>query len=99
MKHNYTCEVFNAIQYALATIQDNPIWQGIQLGLSILTSVVLIAYRLWRWHNEATKDGKISKEEIEEGAKIISDGLEDINGKVNGKDNDKVNGKDKSDNG
>lgn len=95
MKHNYTCEVFNALQYALATIQDNPIWQGIQLGLSILTSVVLIAYRLWRWHNEAAKDGKITKEEIEEGAKIIGDGLEDINSKVN----DKNNGKDKSDNG
>ena len=95
MKHNYTCEVFNLIQYALATIQDNPIWQGIQLGLSILTSIVLIAYRLWKWHKEATKDGKITKEEAEEGFKIVNDGLEDINGKVN----DKVNGKDKSDNG
>ena len=99
MKNNYTCEVFNMIQYALATIQDNPIWQGIQLGLSILTSVVLIAYRIWKWHNEATADGKITKDEVEEGFKIVNDGLEDINGKVNGKDNDKVNGKDKSDNG
>ena len=95
MKHNYICEVFNTLQYALATIQENPIWQGIQLGLSILTSVVLIAYRLWKWHSEATADGKITKDEIEEGAKIIGDGLEDINGKVN----DKANGKDKSDNG
>ena len=86
MKNNYTCEVFNALQYALATIQDNPIWQGIQLGLSILTSVVLIAYRLWKWHKEATADGKITKDEIEEGAKIISDGLEEVNDKVNGKD-------------
>ena len=95
MKNNYICESINALQYALATIQDNPIWQGIQLGLSILTSIVLIAYRLWKWHNEATKDGKITKDEVEEGAKIISDGLEDINGKVN----DKVNGKDKNNNG
>lgn len=89
MKHNYTCEVFNTLQYVLATIQDNPIWQGIQLGLSILTSVVLIAYRLWKWHDEATADGKITKDEIEEGAKIISDGLDDIDDKVNGKDQNK----------
>lgn len=91
MKHNYTCEVFNTLQYVLATIQDNTIWQGVQLGLSILTSVVLIAYRLWKWHDEAKADGKITKDEIEEGAKIINDGLEEVN--------DKVNGKDKSDNG
>lgn len=91
MKHNYTCEVFNTLQYALAAIQDNPILQGVQLGLSILTSIVLVAYRIWKWHNEATKDGKITKDEIEEGAKIISDGLEEVN--------DKVNGKDKNDNG
>lgn len=89
MKRNYTCEVFNSLQYFLATIQDNPIWQGIQLGLSILTSVVLIAYRLWKWHDEATADGKITKDEIEEGAKIISDGLEEVNDKVNGKDQNK----------
>lgn len=91
MKHNYTCEVFNTLQYALATIQDNPIWQGIQLGLSILTSIILIAYRIWKWHKDAMKDGKLSEEEIEEGTKIISDCLEEVN--------DKVNGKDKRDNG
>lgn len=91
MKHNYTCEVFNTLQYVLATIQDNPIWQGIQLGLSILTSIILIAYRIWKWHKDAMKDGKLSEEEIEEGAKIINEGLDEVN--------DKVNGKDKRDNG
>ena len=91
MKHNYVTEALNAMQYIMVALQDNPILQGVQLGLSILTSVVLIVYRLWKWHNEATKDGKITKDEIEEGAKIISDGLEEVN--------DKVNGKDKGDNG
>lgn len=81
MKHNYTCEVFNTLQYALSTIQDNPIWQGIQLGLSILTSVVLIAYRLWKWHKDAMKDGKLSEEEIEEGMNIINDIHETIKSK------------------
>ena len=91
MKHNYVTEALNAMQYMMAALQDNPILQGVQLGLSILTSIVLVTYRIWKWHNEATKDGKITKDEIEEGAKIISDGLEEVN--------DKVNGKDKSDNG
>lgn len=88
MKHNYTCEVFNTLQYALATIQDNPIWQGIQLGLSILTSVVLIAYRLWKWHDEATKDGKITKEEIDSAIDIIADGADKIKDQMKGSDED-----------
>lgn len=91
MKNNYVTEALNAMQYVATALQDNPIWQGVQLALSILTSVVLIAYRIWKWHDEATADGKITKDEIEEGAKIISDGLEEVN--------DKVNGKDKRDNG
>lgn len=81
MKHNYTCEVFNTLQYVLATIQDNPIWQGIQLGLSILTSIILIAYRIWKWHKDAMKDGKLSEEEIEEGMNIINDIHETIKSK------------------
>ena len=91
MKNKYITEALNAMQYMAVALQDNPILQGIQLGFSILTSVVLIAYRIWKWWNEAKKDGKITKDEVEEGAKIISDGLKDVN--------DKVNGKDKSNNG
>lgn len=91
MKNNYVTEALNAMQYMAVALQDNPILQGMQLGLSILTSIVLVVYRIWKWHDEATKDGKITKDEIEEGAKIISDGLKEVN--------DKVNGKDKSDNG
>lgn len=86
MKHNYVTEALNAMQYMAIALQDNTILQGVQLGLSILTSIVLVAYRIWKWHNEATKDGKITKDEIEEGAKIISDGLEEVNDIVNGKD-------------
>lgn len=86
MKNKYITEALNAMQYMAVALQDNPVLQGVQLGLSILTSIVLVAYRIWKWHNEATKDGKITKDEIEEGAKIISDGLKEVNDKVNGKD-------------
>ena len=91
MKNKYITEALNAIQYMAVALQDNPILQGVQLGLSILTSIILITYRISKWHNEATKDGKFTKDEVEEGFKIINDGLKDVN--------DKVNGKDKGDNG
>ena len=91
MKNNYATEALNAMQYVATALQDNPVLQGVQLGLSILTSIILVTYRIWKWWNEAKKDGKINKQEVDEAFMILHDGLEDVN--------DKVNGKDKRDNG
>lgn len=92
MKNNYTTEVLNVFQYLATTLQENLILKWIQLGLSILTSVILIGYRLWKWWREAKKDGKIDDKEIDEGLDILSDGLEDISNSLDdkdGKDGDK----------
>lgn len=53
--------------------------------LAIVTSCVILGFNIWRWVKEAKKDGKITAEEIEEGKKIIVDGIEDIADKVNKK--------------
>ena len=79
-------EVLNGFQYLATALQENPILKWVQLGLSILTSVILIGYRLWKWWKEAKKDGKIDDKEIDEGLDILSDGLEDINHSLDGKD-------------
>ena len=92
MKNNYTAEALNVFQYLASTLQENPILKWVQLGLSILTSVILIGYRLWKWYREAKKDGKIDDKEIDEGLDILSDGLEDIKNSLDdkdGKDGDK----------
>jgi uncharacterized membrane protein YukC len=92
MKNNYTTEALNCLQYLATALQDNPALKWVQLGLSILTSVILIGYRLWKWWREAKKDGKIDDKEIEDGLDILSDGLEDINDSLDdkdGKDGDK----------
>ena len=92
MKNNYMTEVLNVFQYLATTLQENPVLKWVQLGLSILISVILIGYRLWKWWKEAKKDGKIDDKEIDEGIDILSDGLEDINKSLDdkdGKDGDK----------
>ena len=94
MKNNYTTEALNVFQYLATALQDNPVLKWVQLGLSILTSVILIGYRLWKWYREAKKDGKIDDKEIEDGIEILSDGLEDINKSLDDKD-----GKDDGKNG
>lgn len=75
---SWIAETLNGAQYVFAALQQNETLQYIELGLSILTSIILIAFRVWRWVKEAKADGKITKEEIEEGAKIIVDGAQEI---------------------
>ena len=86
MKNNYMTEVLNVFQYLATALQENPVLKWVQLGLSILTSVILIGYRLWKWYREAKKDGKIDDKEIDEGFEILNDGLEDINNSLDDKD-------------
>lgn len=41
----------------------------------IITSIII---PLVQWHKKAKADGKITKEELEEAGKIISNGVEDV---------------------
>ena len=82
MKENYALGVVNVGQYASVAFQPNWIFQWIQLGLAIACSLVLLAYRLWKWWKEAKADGKITKDEIKEGLNIIGEGLEDVKDKL-----------------
>ena len=81
MSKNYVAEFINGGQYLVAVAQTNEVFQIIELVASIVVSLVLIAYRLWRWYKEAKKDGKITKEEIEEANDIVSEGAKEIKGK------------------
>ena len=70
--------VGNGFMYLITLLSTNEVFQWIELGLSILISVVILGYNLWRWWKEASKDGKITKEEIQQGLEIMGEGLEDI---------------------
>ena len=61
--------------------------QVIEFSFAILTSIVLLLYRLWVWYKDAKADGKITKEEIKEGIDIIANGVEDIKKKKGDHDN------------
>ena len=72
----------NVLIYIMSAIQSNPVLQYVELVLAIITSVVLLAYRIWKWYKEAKKDGKITKEELKEGLNILSEGAEEIKDKI-----------------
>ena len=77
MKTNPAPELFNGLTYVLAVAQTNEIFQIIELVCSILTSCVLIGFRLWKWYKEAKKDGEITRDEIAEAIDILQQKDED----------------------
>ena len=58
-------------------IQTNEVLQTISLIITILGGIVsLIIIPILTWYRNAKKDGKITVDEIEEGAKTLQEGLE-----------------------
>lgn len=47
--------------------------QMILLIVGILSSLVSLAYTLWKWYRKAKADGKISEDEIDEAMDIVND--------------------------
>ena len=74
----YVLSGVNACQYAAALVQFDEVLKWIQLGLALICSIVLLAYRIWKWHKDASKDGKIDKEEVDKLVETIKDGAEEI---------------------
>lgn len=78
--------ITGAIGTALGAIgtatQTNEILQTISLVITIIGAVIsMIVVPLFSWYQKAKKDGKITKEEIQEGIDIISDGVEKLTNK------------------
>lgn len=74
----YVLSGVNLYQYAAALVQFDEVLKWIQLGLALICSIVLLAYRIWKWHKDASKDGKIDKEEVDKLVETIKDGAEEI---------------------
>lgn len=55
-----------AIETALAVSQTNEVLRAIQIVLSIITFLVTLAYTIWKWYKNAKKDGKITKDEVDD---------------------------------
>jgi len=65
-------------------LQPSEVLQIISMIITILGGIIsLIVLPLLSWYKNAKKDGKITAEEIEEGAKTLQEGLEHLNQNLN----------------
>lgn len=45
------------------------------LAITILTTIVSLAYTIWKWYKKAKQDGKITEDEIDDLADEIHDSI------------------------
>ena len=79
----------NALMYVLTATQTKEVFEIISLILSIIISVLIILSKIISWYKKAKEDGKITKEEINEGVGIIVDGANEIKDKIKNKEENK----------
>ena len=73
MKDNAILIGGNVFTYVLTALQTNEVFQIIELILSIILTLLLIVFRLWKWFKEAKKDGKITSDELDQAIGIVED--------------------------
>lgn len=70
--------ILDGFGFVLFGVQVDELLKWVQLGLTILATLVSIAFSIWQWWKKASADGKITEEEFKEGADIIRDGTNEI---------------------
>ena len=78
-KELITGAVGTSISVIGTATQTNELLQTISLVVTIVGAVIsMIVVPLLGWWNKAKKDGKITTEELEEGAKTLQEGIEGV---------------------
>ena len=72
---------FNVAGYVFASMQENQVLQIIEFVFSVITSLVIIGFKLYQWIRKAMKDGKIDEKELQELDEIVDESKERIDKK------------------
>lgn len=79
-----------ALSLTGTTLAPNEVLEIISLVISIIGAIItFIIVPLMSWYKSAKKDGKIDKEEVKDGAKIIIDGASKVAETIEKEDNKK----------
>ena len=88
MKDHPINYIANGCGVIFSAIQQNEVLSWISWGLTLLATLVSLAFTLWKWWKKAKQDGKIDDGEIQEGIDIIHDHTEQLGGGKHGKRQD-----------
>ena len=82
---DYICEATASVGVVL---QPDEILRIISLVLTCISVLISLCYTLYKWHKDASKDGKIDNKEIIEAINIAKDHIEVINNNIKKKKKD-----------
>lgn len=75
-----------ALSVVGTAIQVDEVLKYVSLAITIIGGIIsMIIIPILNWYKKSKEDGKISKEELEEGIKIISDGIDSVKDKTQDK--------------
>ena len=77
MKKDYLNYLTSSFSWVLTLAQTNELFQTIMLILSAISTLVTLAYTLYKWYNKAMADGKITKDEIQELKKDLKEATQE----------------------
>lgn len=63
----------NILGFCFTAVQTDRLLSYISLALTILATIVSIAFTIYKWYNKAKADGKITKDEIDDLIDELSD--------------------------
>ena len=66
MKKDFISWTGTAFGTILTALQTDQVFQYISLGLTILSTLVAIAYTIWKWWKKAKSDGEVTPDEVNE---------------------------------
>lgn len=56
--------ILSAVSALITTVQENPTMQWVMTAFAILSSIVSLAYTIYKWWKKAKADGKVSADEV-----------------------------------
>lgn len=83
-EHSFIGGIIGTLTSATGTVlQTSEVLQVVSLIITILGGLLTLVMGIWTWWHKAKEDGKITQEEIDEGAKILQEGIKHIEENVN----------------
>lgn len=70
--------IFDSIGLAFTLAQTEELFRLVSIIIVCISSACSLAFSLYNWFKKAKSDGQITKEELNEGAKIVADGANKI---------------------
>lgn len=82
--NNIPAWIASSLTTILGVATAEEIARLILLIIGIVSGIFSLAFNIYCWYKKAKEDGRITREELEEGAHIIRDGVENIIEKTEG---------------